>query len=219
MVTIQCFKMTPVLLIVVLLTSLNNARPANGFINEAFTKVQKDFQALTRRVTAYHIMVANEEIAVALKRKIREECIKKDEFVVDVFESAANKYSQDDTTNRQGGLLGELVKQGYCQSPILDKACFELPLGLLEGPLKSEYGYHLVLVTERTNCPKLDGLNTKLMQTSSKDVFGTLVPSDTKDVDQIQPAEIIVNQLGFWFLVLIAGGLVSELAEKMVEIL
>lgn len=176
-------------------------------------KVQKDFAALTRRVTAHHILVSDEEIALALKRKIRNECIDKNDWIVDVFEEAAKKYSRDDTTNFRGGLLGTLVAQGYCRSRILDKACFEVKLGELEGPLKSEFGYHLLLVTERTNCPKLDGSNTKLIQLSSEDPFGSLCPS--KQNGKVNVSDMIINQIGFWFLVFLAGGIVAELAEKI----
>lgn len=177
-------------------------------------KVQKDFQALTRRVTARHILVADEEIALALKRKIRDECIDKNVWIVDTFQRAAEKYSLDGTTNFRGGLLGKMVAQGFCRSQVLDRACFEVTLGELSGPIKSEFGYHLLLVTERTNCPKLDGQNTKLKQLSSDDPFGTLVPSNKED-GKIDIGTFVLNQLGFWFLVLLAGGLVAELAEKI----
>jgi hypothetical protein len=43
--------------------------------------------------------VHNEETAVALKRKFRDECAEKSLFVVDVFEEAAKKHSHDETTN------------------------------------------------------------------------------------------------------------------------
>ena len=188
---------------------------SSAFVGGAFKKVQKDFAALTRRVTARHILVNNEEVALALKRKIRDECSEKSLWVVDVFEEAAKKYSQDDTTNFRGGLLGNLVAQGFCQSRILDRACFEVALGELEVPLKSEFGYHIVLVTERTNCPKLDGTNTKLVQTTSDDVFGTLVPSNQEG--RVELSKIVVDQVGFWFLVFLAGGVVAELAQKLVD--
>lgn len=184
-----------------------------AFIENAWRKVTKDLAALTRRVTARHILVANEDVALALKRKIRNQSIEKNEFVVDVFEQAAQKYSQDKTTNQRGGLVGTLVPQGYCRSAILDEACFQVPLGSLEGPVQSEVGYHLVLVTERTNCPKLDGECTKLIQTTSEDVFGTRVSSE--QVGQVNVGELIVNQAGFWFFTLLAGGFVAELAEKI----
>lgn len=186
---------------------------SRAFVGGAFKKVQKDFQALTRRVTARHILVSNEEVAMALKRKIRDECIDKNEFVVDVFEEAAKKYSQDETTKTRGGLLGELVAQGYCTSAVLDHACFQVPLGQLEGPLKSEFGYHLLLVTERTNCPKLDGEFTKLYQQSSNEVFGALGPSE--NTGRINFSDFLIDQTKFWVLVFFAGGLVAELAEKI----
>jgi peptidyl-prolyl cis-trans isomerase C len=189
---------------------------SNAFLGGAFEKVRNDMLALTRRVTARHILVENEEIVLALKRKIRDECVEKNLWVVDVFEQAAQKYSQDETTNFRGGLLGTLVPQGFCKSPKLDRACFEMTLGELEGPLKSEFGYHLVLVTERTNCPKLDGQKTKLIQTSSSDVFGKLVPGN--QVGQINLSEIVVNQAGFWFLTFLAGGIVAELAETVASL-
>jgi peptidyl-prolyl cis-trans isomerase C len=189
---------------------------SSAFVGGALKKVQKDFTALTRRVTAHHILVNNEEVALALKRKIRNECADKSLWVVDVFEEAAKKYSQDETTSSRGGLLGNLVPQGFCKSPKLDRACFEVTLGELEGPLQSEYGYHLLLVTERTNCPKLDGRNTKLVQTKGDDVFGTLVPS--KQVGEVNVSEVVLDQVGFWLFVFLAGGVVAELAQKLVSV-
>jgi peptidyl-prolyl cis-trans isomerase C len=186
-----------------------------AFVGGALNKVSKDLAALTRRVTAYHILVANEEVALALKRKIRDSCVEKERFVIDVFQEAAEKYSQDDTTNFRGGLLGELVPQGYCRSKILDRACFQSQLGQLEGPIKSEFGHHLLLVTERTNCPKLDGKNTKLMQLRGDDVFGTLVPS--KQVGSPDVASFALQQLGYWVFVFFAGGILAEVLARLVD--
>ncbi|CAJ1946926.1 unnamed protein product [Cylindrotheca closterium] len=187
--------------------------PTQALVGSAlFSKIQKDFAALTRRVTARHILVSNQEVALALKRKIREQTIEKEEFVVDIFEQAAKKYSKDETTNFRGGLLGELVPQGYCQSEALEEACFQVPLGLLEGPVQTDFGYHLLLVTERTNCPKLDGSNTKLVQTNPNDIFGTLEASE--QVGKVTP-QFILNQALFWILVFFAGGIAAELAEKV----
>lgn len=185
-----------------------------GFVRGALNKVQKDFQALTRRVTSRHILVSNEEIALALKRKIRDQCVNRNDFVIDVFEEAAKKYSLDETTKSNGGLLGVLVAQGYCKSRKLDRACFEVPLGLLEGPIESEFGFHLLLVSERINCPKLDGKNTKLiMQDPSSDIFGTLRPSDSSA--KVDWSDFAKSQVRFWLLAIVGGGIVAELAEKL----
>jgi PPIC-type PPIASE domain len=206
-------------ILLLLVWALTILQPSHAFLNDAIQKIQKDFAALTRRVTARHILVSNDQVAAALKTKIRTECIEKQRYIVDVFEEAAVKYSQDETTNFRGGLLGTLVPQGHCSTcPTLDRACFEVSLGQVVGPLESEYGHHLVLVTERTNCPKLDGDKTLLMQTRGDDVFGTLViPPQSKDNVLPNPAQMMLDQLAFWFAVLIAGGFVAELAEKIVR--
>lgn len=189
-------------------------------LSDAFQKIQKDYQALSRRVTARHILVANSQIATALQQTIRSQCLKKERYIVDVFEEAARKYSQDETTSQRGGLLGTLVPQGYCICERLDRACFEISLGNV-AMIESDYGHHLVLVTERTNCPKLDGDKTLLMQLSSKNVFGTLVvpPStaqSSKNNSNIQPAQMLLDQAAFWLVVMLAGGIVAELASKII---
>lgn len=103
------FLMTVILLSVSLLLSIATT---NAFVDDAFSKIRNDYLSLTRRVTARHILVQDEEIATVLKRKIRQECIDKEMFVIDAFEKAAKKYSKDDSTKYRGGLIGERVPQG-----------------------------------------------------------------------------------------------------------
>ena len=100
------------LLIVMATVLVVNLPVADAFINIAFQKIEKDFLALTRRVTTRHILVPDEKVARVLKQKIRDECIEKEIWVIDAFEEAAKKYSRDESTNFQGGLIGELVPQG-----------------------------------------------------------------------------------------------------------
>eukprot|EP00536_Pseudo-nitzschia_multiseries_P018471 jgi/Psemu1/315947/fgenesh1_kg.2573_\ len=188
---------------------------SDAFIVGAFKRVEKDFLSLTRRVTARHILVPDEEVARVLKQKIRDECINKDLWVIDVFEEAAKKYSRDDTTNFRGGLIGELVPQGYCRSPELDRLQFSVGIGEIVGPLETDYGFHLLLVSERTNCPKLDGDKTRMMQTRGDDVFGTLAQGS--QAGKVNAGELIVDQIKFWSFTFIAGGILAELSEKLVS--
>jgi len=174
----------------------------DAFLNDAARKIEKDFLALTRRVTARHILVQDEKVALALKQKIRDECIEKELWVIDAFEEAAKKYSRDDTTNFRGGLIGELIPQGHCRSPELDRYQFSVGLGEIAGPLETEYGFHLLLVSERTNCPKLDGDKTLMMQTRGDDVFGTLY--EGQQVGKVNVPEILMDQVQFWTLTVIA---------------
>ena len=74
-----------------------------------------------------------------------------------------NIHSLDNITNHNGGLIDEMLPHGACQRPPeLDEACFEVPLGHVAGPIETDYVYHLLLVEERTNCGKLDGLHSKI---------------------------------------------------------
>mmetsp|Transcript_6724 Transcript_6724/g.16518 ORF Transcript_6724/g.16518 Transcript_6724/m.16518 type:complete len:223 (+) Transcript_6724:214-882(+) len=197
------------------ITVVGNLPVSDAFINGAFQKIATDFQALTRRVTARHILVPDEQVARVLKQKIRDECLQKEIWVVDAFEEAAKKYSRDESTNFRGGLIGELVPQGYCRSSEVDNLQFSVTLGDIAGPLETEYGYHLMLVTERTNCPKLDGDKTMILQTRGDDVFGTLY--EGQQVGKVNVPEIIADQLQFWTLTVVAGGAVAELSQKLVS--
>ena len=128
---------------------------------------------------------------------------------------AAKKYSRDEETAINGGLLGELAPQGYCRARELDQACFEVPLGEVSGPIESDYGYHLLLVTERTNCPKLDGPYNKVVR-GGDDGTTTELVSDQSIEDPI--VRIVFQQIGFWILVSFAGGILAELSAKAASV-
>ena len=65
------------------------------------------------------------------------------------FEFAAEKFSACQSAER-GGDLGEF-KRG-AMVPEFDAVCFDadVPLGGLEGPVKTQFGYHLIQVTARS---------------------------------------------------------------------
>ena len=184
--------------------------------------IKRDFQALTRRVTAYHILLPkSDEVALALKQRIRNKVYPKKDgdidnkpmYIVDAFSQAAKKYSRCEDTASRGGLLGTLVPQGYCLAPELDRACFEVQLGEISGPIESDYGFHLLLVEERINCPKLDGKYTKIERggPDGTDIeFKTSASRSTSD-DIIKLA---IQQIGFWLGISFAGGIVAEIAAK-----
>lgn len=178
-------------------------------ILEPLQRIQRDYLALTRRVTARHILLPpnSDDLCFILKQKIRNS----DQYIVNAFEEAAQRYSRDETTNFRGGLIGELVPQGYCRSPQLDKACFEVRLGLVEGPIETEFGSHLLLVSERTNCPKLDGRNTKLIRNPENNNESVLVPST-----QVGKADFsfVTGQVAFWLYAFLAGGILAEVVSR-----
>ena len=201
-------------------TSVQTYPPFAMVIPNPIEIIDRDFKALTRKVTARHILLPrSDEVALALKQNIRNKVNPmKDSgtlgmYVVDAFELAAKRYSRDEETAVNGGLLGTLVPQGYCRSPELDKACFEVPLGEIAGPIESLYGYHLLLVSERTNCPKLDNGYTKIIRGGVNGTETEFV-SDLSKEGSDPIIRLAFQQIGFWICVSFAGGIFAELAAK-----
>ena len=215
----MCTKTKSIVALVVLLVT----RLVSSFqVPNPITIVNRDFQALTRRVTAHHILLPKStDVALALKQKIRnavtpgKDINAKPMYIVDAFSTAAMKYSKDEETAVRGGRLGTLVPQGYCRANELDKACFEVPLGEISGPIETEYGYHLLLVIERTNCPKLDGKYSRIMR-GADGTSTTFVERGSSDKDDL--AKLALQQVGFWIAVTLAGGVVAEIAAKTANI-
>ena len=190
-----------------------------AFINPVDVII-RDFQALTRKVTAHQILLTKSaDVALALKQSIRNRVSPpKDSdlqpmYIVDAFEAAAKKYSRDDETAINGGLLGTLVPQGYCRARELDEACFQVPLGEICGPIESEYGYHLLLVTERTHCKKLDGQYTKIIR-GDDGISKVFAGGDSMREDRDEMGRLALQQVGFWMGVSLAGGVLAEVAAK-----
>ena len=198
---------------------------ASGF----FERIQKDFAALNMRATARHILQPDTEAG-------RLECVKivrdlraaeaSGIFVVDAFARAAAELSDDAETRGAGGLLGEQLPQGAVRAAALDRACFTAPLGRVIGPIKSEYGLHVVLVEERLGC-RFDEGNTRVVAVPVPDEDGTpdvAAPPRVRSV--LAPPEggsgVMQFQAGAaaatgatWVAVIFAGGLVAELAANV----
>lgn len=84
-------------------------------------------------VAASHILVDSEELAAEIMNKINAGEIS--------FEDAAKEYSSC-PSKEQGGSLGEFGRGQMV--PEFDQACFEMEEGELRGPVKTQFGYHLI---------------------------------------------------------------------------
>jgi len=84
-------------------------------------------------VAASHILVDSEEKAAEILSKINAGEIS--------FEDAAKEYSSC-PSSEQGGSLGEF---GHGQMvPEFDEACFSMEVDEVRGPVKTQFGYHLI---------------------------------------------------------------------------
>lgn len=97
----------------------------------------KDAFAVPPTVSARHILVDTEEEANKVKEEIDNGLS---------FADAAMKYSKC-PSKEQGGNLGEFSKG--MMVPEFEKASFEAEVGVLSAPVKTQFGYHLIIVDSK----------------------------------------------------------------------
>jgi peptidyl-prolyl cis-trans isomerase C len=90
------------------------------------------------RAKARHILVPSEEECLNLKSQIE---------AGEDFATAAQNHSQC-PSGQQGGDLGEFGRGQMV--PEFDEAVFNGEVGKVLGPIKTQFGYHLLEVTERS---------------------------------------------------------------------
>ena len=95
----------------------------------------KEAFAQPATVSARHILVETEEEAKKAKEEIASESIS--------FGDAAMKYSIC-PSNQQGGSLGEFSKG--MMVPEFEEAAFTAEIGVITEPVKTQFGYHLIVV-------------------------------------------------------------------------
>ncbi len=90
------------------------------------------------KATARHILVDSEEKCQTLKREIE---------AGSDFAELAKKHSSC-PSSRQGGDLGEFGPG--MMVPQFDKVVFSAEVGTVQGPVRTQFGYHLLEVTSRS---------------------------------------------------------------------
>ncbi len=89
------------------------------------------------RAAARHILVDTEEQCLELKQEIEKGT---------KFETVAQAHSKC-PSGRDGGDLGEFGPGQMV--PEFDKAVFSSDVGVVVGPIRTQFGYHLLEVTKR----------------------------------------------------------------------
>ena len=90
------------------------------------------------RASARHILVKTEEACMDLKNKIQEGAD---------FGEMAKEHS-DCPSGREGGGLGEFGPGQMV--PEFDTVVFNDAVGEVHGPVKTQFGYHLIEITSRS---------------------------------------------------------------------
>lgn len=90
------------------------------------------------QATARHILLNNEKLARKLKKEITTNEI--------TFEKAAKKFSKCPSSKR-GGSLGTFKKGDMVKE--FDNVIFSQDLNKIHGPIKTQFGFHLIEIMAR----------------------------------------------------------------------
>ncbi|WP_348761423.1 peptidylprolyl isomerase [uncultured Salinisphaera sp.] len=89
------------------------------------------------KASARHILVDSEDQCITLKQQIEN-----GESFADLAKQHSNCPS-----GQKGGELGTFGRGQMV--PAFDEVVFSAPIGEVQGPVKTQFGYHLLEVTER----------------------------------------------------------------------
>ncbi len=126
---------------------LEGVKPATEEEINAYYEENKDKFTKGESVNASHILVDSEEKAKELLNQINSGDIS--------FEDAARANSSC-PSKENGGNLGEFTRGQMV--PEFDQAVFEMNVGEVAGPVKTQFGYHLIKLNEK-NEAKVYGLD------------------------------------------------------------
>lgn len=93
---------------------------------------------MAKRASARHLLVDTEAQCLEIKQKIEQGAD---------FADMAKSYSSCPSA-AQGGELGEFGPG--MMVPEFDKVVFSAPVNTVQGPVKTQFGYHLLEVTQRS---------------------------------------------------------------------
>ncbi|MGH7583214.1 MAG: peptidyl-prolyl cis-trans isomerase, partial [Gemmatimonadales bacterium] len=105
-------------------------RPRTAFLS---------FVAVGRRLDA-----SDSAAALARARQVRDEITGGQPF-----DQVAKRESADTVSGKQGGDLGELIKDSTQLDTAFAKAAFSLPVNTISQPVLSSFGYHIIEVTKK----------------------------------------------------------------------
>ena len=111
------------------------------------------------------------------------------------FAAVASELSTDSGSAEQGGDLGEVTRGQTV--PAFEDAVFSSPVGEVVGPVESEFGFHVIEVTERGEAPPLaeveEEIRAELQTMAASDQVTQFITERTES------AEVVVNpRFGRW---------------------
>jgi foldase protein PrsA len=136
-------------------------------VSDYFAKNAAQFDT-PEQVHASHILVADLKTANEVEAQLKSGA---------KFADLAKKYSTDPSSKDKGGDLGFFGRKQMV--PSFEKAAFSQPLNVVGQPVKSPFGYHVILVTEHKQAVKATLANSKdaITKQLKQQKLATAIPS------------------------------------------
>ncbi len=158
---------------------------------------QKLFDVITANVPhtqeevwARHILVADEATANAVRQRL---------LNGEDFAKVAAEASTDTGTKDKGGDLGWFARGTMV--PEFDQAAFQLPIGQISQPVKTQFGYHIIEVLARGDMPLDATAYSQAQQTAFNDWltqarkdYKVVINNNWQDIVPTEPAAPAVSQ-------------------------
>ena len=112
---------------------------------DELTAYYEENEADFTETAAQHILVADKALATRIANQLQ---AAKDEAALErLFNKLAKQHSTDQSNAAQGGDLGYFKPGDFV--PEFEKAADALEIGEVSGPVKTEFGFHVIWVTDR----------------------------------------------------------------------
>lgn len=133
-----------------------NARLLEDMYKENFAKYNKEEEVKARHILFRAEKPEDEKAALAKAEKARSQLTAKN------FTEKAKQLTEDDSGKSNGGDLGWFTKERMV--PEFSKAAFEGKIGDVVGPIKTNFGYHYLLIEGKKGAQKqtLDQVKVEL---------------------------------------------------------
>jgi parvulin-like peptidyl-prolyl isomerase len=138
----------------------DGALPAESDIEAYYAAHEQEFPTDEERRVS-HILVGDENHTDE-DRKLAEEIREKIASGAETFEDMAGEYGTDGTSST-GGDLGYAVRGAYV--PEFSDVAFALPVDELSGIVESEFGFHILKVTDIRDARSLDAQRESIKST------------------------------------------------------
>lgn len=117
---------------------------------KAYFEENKDTLGQSAKVEASHILTATKEEADEVKAKLADG---------EDFAEVAKEHSTDTATAKNGGQLGTFGAGEM--APEFEEAAFAMEVGGMSEPVKTEFGFHIIQVTDKSEAVEATFENSK----------------------------------------------------------